>query len=1160
MAELIDGMPRPLEAALKRVRELRALDHGHEPNIVRARFAGFDPSNRFLVFPSYAEFAFWRASVDFERNELHRVVPDGLRCLHLDVEMPFTVEYERFLDQLWMLRTCVFSLCWRYLVHADGRPFTNQDQDCFIEAICERRHDAPGQNRHSVHLNYPQVVFRNNCAEFRFMRMLVRMAESVRAALPDMALYRWRAGSSHSLRMARSVKLGKPESLLVPRNYQHALHFHDPCWVTDAYDDAPCRAVLGKELFDPAPEEARPERGPAQQGPARLPRPVPVPPAVQNFVRRVWPGREFHLRRDGLLASTYVGPQLCNVILRPKPDFQYFNLMMLYLSYSPGCFEGVYELVRRLRPDSISRPEERLRKYKLRFEGALRVFNTQPSKNYNKRIAKFLPRGEEDLPLFCPFTPPESTRCRMAFFVHHNEKSGRFFVHCLGCQRMRQVGTETSVFRTEYFCSRYVNGHLGLGRLGAPERSTLVLNAGMGLGKTHWLQEELRFSEPNQVMFVTVRRVLADCFVNRFGCELYSSTSGRYVEWFEGREEAEQPAWMAIQLESLKRLGESFRKHDKPLPALDVLVLDEYWSLLAQVASSTMDRRHRECVDVLLCLMRRATHVVVLDADAHAEDVPYDIITECREDHRVQVLYNMHLPMPLKRYQFMDYDALVEQLYQRVYNDQVVGVCSGSLLEAKSLQDALRQRLQFDTQGEREHAMLSYSSQSTEEDLGELREADDHWPGKTVVFTPTVTVGFDYNPDDEAEAEREVYVLCSNATAPPATMLQMVGRFRRSTRVFLCMLPSAVTAVRDTRPCTVHEVLACCEANTARYKGIVDAAGSGQYDEHGYFKVDYTDALCRIAGWCKAERNSAMRNYVKVLRLLLLQHGEPFEDARVLPDVSNNRPAVVAEVLTQARWDEWIRECALCATSQEKRAEICRMYDIDVPILPMTGAEYAFLARTRVPNTLFQCWVRIGGPEGLFKEEEAKALYQADLAGHGHYTGYSDQAHPLMAYHFDTKATGRPVAFNQFWAHTVCWIARLLQPFMRASRNGNYTPGSELLERHYGTAGFHEQYLVPLKLPENAPLLEMVGLTKAQLEKPIGRANALNCMLRKCLAIFNMTTLASRIRVWGRACAAYTLDWARYDNLRELLQGHSVYPYEPLPLGLATPTLEGLSL
>lgn len=1160
MAELVESVPRPLEAALKRVRELRALDSGHEPNIVRVRFPGFDTSNRFLVFPSYPEFAFWRASVDFNQTEVHRIVPDGLRCLHLDIEMPFTVEHERFLDQLWSLRTCVYSLCWRYLAHPDGRPFTNQDQEHFIEAICEREHDAPGQNRHSVHLNYPQVVFPTNLAEYRFMHQLLRMAESMRAALPDMALYRWRPGASHSLRMARSVKLGKPESLLVPRNHHHALHFHDPCWVSGAFDDSPCRAVLGHELFDAAPNESRPERHAAQPGPARIPRPVPVPPAVQNFVRRVWPGREFHLRRDGALASTYVGPQLCNVILRPKPDFQYFNLMMLYLSYSPGCFEGVYELVRRLRPDSISRPEERLRKYKQRFEGALRVFNTQPSKNYNKRIAKFLPRGEEDLPLFCPFTPPDATTCRMAFLVHHNEKSGRFFVHCLGCQRMRQVGTETSVFRTEYFCSRYVNGHLGLGRLGGAERSTLVLNAGMGLGKTHWLQEELRFSEPAQVMFVTVRRVLADCFVGRFQCELYRSTGGRYFEWYEGQEEAQRPAWMAIQLESLKRLGESFRKHDKPLPALDVLVLDEYWSLLAQVSSSTMDRRHRECVDVLLCLMRRATHVVVLDADAHAEGVPYDIVTETREDHRVQVLYNMHLPVPLKRYQFMDYNALVEQLYQRIYGGRVVGICSGSLLEAKSLQAAIAQRLQFDTQGEREHPMLSYSSQSTEEDLGELRDADDHWPGKTVVFTPTVTVGFDYSPDAEDEGEREIYVLCSNATAPPATMLQMVGRFRRSLRVYLCMLPSAVTAVRDTRPCTVHEVLACCEANTARYKRIVDAAASGQYDEHGYFQVDHSDALCRIAGWCKAERNSAMRNYVTILRLLLLQHGEPFEDVRVLPEVANDRPAVVAEVLTQARWDEWMNECALYAASQEKRAEICRQYDIEPPVVPMTGVEYAFLARTRVLNTLFQCWVRIGGPEGLFDEAEAKALYQADLAGHGHYTGYDDQTHPLMAYHFDTKATGRPVAFNQFWAHTVCWMARLLQPFVRASRDGHYTSGSELLGQYYGTAFFHEHYLAPLKLPENAPLLEMVGLTKTQLEKPLVRANALNCMLRKCLGIFNMTTLSRRARVLGRTCTVYTLDWARYDALRELLQGHSVYPYEPLPLGLATPTLEGLSL
>lgn len=1158
MAEEISAQ-RPLEAALRRARELVALDQGYEPNIVRVRFPGFDASNRFLLFPTYAEFAFWRASVDLAQLEVHRVIPDGPRCLHLDVEMPLTVPRERFLDQLLLLRSCVYSLLWRYLHHADGRAFTIQDQESFIEAMCERVHDHPQQSRHSVHLNYPQVVFRNNRAEYRFMHALLKAAEQMRAALPDMALYRARAGASHSLRMARTIKLGKPESYLQPRTHTHNLHYHDPVWVATDHDDSPTRVVLGQELFDAVAAEGRADRS-VQPGAARAPRVIPVPPMVQNYVRRLWPGREFHLRRDGMLTSTMVGPCLNHVILRAKPDFSYFALLMLMLSYGYCSFESFYELVQRLRPDSASTGEERRRKYHERYQSALRHYNPQLTLNYNKRIAKFLPNGEQGLPLFCPFTPLSETTCRLSFLVHFNEKSGRFFLHCLGCQRMRQVGTEISAFRTEYFCSRYVNGHLGLGRFATTERSTLVLNAGMGLGKTHWLQEELRFSEPTKVMFVTVRRVLADCFVGRFQCELYRSTGGRYFEWYEHQEGAALPAWMAIQLESLKRLGQSFRKHEQPLPALDVLVLDEYWSLLAQVASSTMDRRHRECVSVLLCLMRRATHVVVLDADAHAEGIPYDVITEARADHRVQTLYNMHLPVPLKQYQFMDYEELVEQLYQRVYDNHVVGVCSGSLLEAQALQSVLRQRLQFDTQGAREHEMLSYSSQSTEDDLAELREADAHWPGKTVVFTPTVTVGFDYNPDDEHESEREIYVLCSSSTAPPATMLQMVGRFRKSVRVYMCMLPAAVTAVRDMRPCTVQEVLNCCEANSARYRRIIQEAVGGDYDEHGYFQVDERDVLCRIAGWCKAERNSAMRDYVTVLRLLLLQHGELFSDTRRMPDMANNRPAVVAEVLTQTRWDDWLAECQTFATQPAKREEICIAYELEPPALPFAWSEYAFLARARVPNMMFRCWERIGGPEGLFRDEEATALYQADLGGHGLYTGYDDNTHPLMAYHFNAKATGRPVVFNQFWAHTICWVARLLQPFMHRCRNGRYVPGNELLEHHYGTEFFHEHYMQPLKLAENAPLLEMVGLTKSQLEKPLGRANALNSMLRKCLALFNMTTLSRRTRIQGRVCTSYTMDWARYDALRELLRGRSVYPYELLPLGLAAPELAGSSL
>lgn len=1142
--EYIEGT-RPLARALDRVKALRLLDQGYTPNVVRLRLP--DYSFRFVLFHSYAEHRFWRASMDFASVEAHRVVLDGPRALHVDIEMELTVARERFEEQLWRLRCCVFSLVRRFMTHEDGRPYSHQDHEHLVEAICERDPAAPNQSRHSAHLVFPQILLRDNLAEFRFMHALLKSCEAVRAALPDMALYHARKDATHSLRMARCVKLGKPESLLVCRTHTHNLDYHDPSWVEE--DDRLARFLLTAELFDSVPGEARR----VALGPNAPPKVIRVPDNVQDFVRRVWPGYEFTLRKEGVLTGVQVGPCLPSVILRPRPDFSYFSLAMLMLSYTTCSFEGYYELVRRLRPDSAASGPERLHKYKQRYNSAVQHYSAQLGINFNRRIAKFLPNGMEGLPLFCPFAPQGTATCRLSFVVHYNEKSERFFVHCMGCQNMRQVCSSTTLPRTTFFCRRYVNEHLGLGRTAGDARSTLVLNAGMGLGKTKWLSDELRFSEPSRVLFVTVRRVLADCFVGRFGCELYSSTSGQYFEWYERQSAGHLPAWMAIQLESLKRLGASFRKHEAPLPEVDVLVLDEYWSLLTQVASSTMDKRHRECVDVLLCLMRLARHVVVLDADAHAEGVPYEVLRETRQDHAITTLYNLHLPVPLKHYHFMDYTTLVEQLYQRIFDGHVVGICSGSLLEANALRDTIAARLQFDSQGERDYVPLSYSSQSSQEEIAMLSDANGLWPGKTVCFTPTVTVGFDFNPEDDQEREREIYALCSSSTASPATMLQMVGRFRKSTRVYLCMLPSAVTAVRDTRPVTVSEVLDSCDANTARYKRIVQETAGGQYDEHGYFRVDRADPLCRIAGWCKAERNSAMRNYVTVLRLLLLQHGEVFEERRVLPAVANDRPPVLAEVLVQTRWDDWLRECAAFANTQAKREELYALYEFEAPPLPLPGPECAFLQRTRLNNVLFRCWERLGGPEGLFHEEESRMLYQADLAGHGHYTGYDDSGHPLLAYHYNDKATGRPVAFNQYLAHTVSWMTRLLQPFMRATRGGRFVTGAELLKQHYGTQFFHEHYLAPLKDPNNAPLLELVGFTTRQLEKPLARANSMHSMLRKCLALFNMGTKSKRVRVFLVSQTAYSMDWERYDHLRELLQGHSVYPYELLPLGLCQP-------
>ena len=1140
--EYIEGT-RPLARALDRVKALRLLDQGYTPNVVRLRLP--DYSFRFVLFHSYAEHRFWRASMDFASVEAHRVVLDGPRALHVDIEMELTVARERFEEQLWRLRCCVFSLVRRFMTHEDGRPYSHQDHEHLVEAICERDPAAPNQSRHSAHLVFPQILLRDNLAEFRFMHALLKSCEAVRAALPDMALYHARKDATHSLRMARCVKLGKPESLLVCRTHTHNLDYHDPSWVEE--DDRLARFLLTAELFDPVPGEARR----VALGPNAPPKVIRVPDNVQDFVRRVWPGYEFTLRKEGVLTGVQVGPCLPSVILRPKPDFSYFSLAMLMLSYTTCSFEGYYELVRRLRPDSAASGPERLHKYKQRYNSAVQHYSAQLGINFNRRIAKFLPNGMEGLPLFCPFAPQGTATCRLSFVVHYNEKSERFFVHCMGCQNMRQVCSSTTFPRTTFFCRRYVNEHLGLGRTAGDARSTLVLNAGMGLGKTKWLSDELRFSEPSRVLFVTVRRVLADCFVGRFGCELYSSTSGQYFEWYERQSAGHLPAWMAIQLESLKRLGASFRKHEAPLPEVDVLVLDEYWSLLTQVASSTMDKRHRDCVSVLLCLMRLAKHVVVLDADAQADGVPFDIIRETRADHTIEVLYNMHLPVPLKRYELMDYEVLVEQLYQRIFDGRTVGICSGSLLEANALKQIITERLQFDSQGERDYDSLTYSSQSTQEEMETLRDADHAWLARNVMFTPTVTVGFDYNPEVPEEAEREIYILCSSSTASPATMLQMAGRFRRSARMYIAMLPAAVTAVRNLRPLTVTEVLDACDANTKRYRDTITAACDGDYDEHGYFRVDREDALCRIAGWCKAERNSAMRSYVTVLRLLLLQHGEQFEDKRALPEEGCDRPALLAETLTQVRWEAWLADCQRYTESPVLRDRVAELYDFAPPPVPLMSQEYAFLQQCLVPNTLLRCWMRLGGHEGRFDDAEAVALYQSDLAGHGHFTGLNDTSHPLYHYHHCDEARDRPVAFNQFLAHTVCWVTRLLQPFMRATRGGRFVEGTELLEQHYGTAFFHENYLLPLKTPDNAPLLELVGLTATQLERPLARTNSMSSMLRKCLGLFNLTTTRQRARHGMHT--AYGVDWTRLDQICELMRGHSIHPQEVLPLGMTQP-------
>lgn len=1126
--------PGSLQAAINSYKLLVA-NGAESANIIRQRTSA---GHEFILFCNYRDYYNYRMTTG--PRELHRVVL-GKRNLHIDLEAPMSLPLADFNSDVHQICQLVHGYVYRFMTDICGQPWQWSDYDKLVIARSARCPHFPEQTRRSVHLNFPQVRFKCNLGEYRFMHELLARVRALKLSVePDMNLYRSKPDTTHSLRLAGTEKLTEREtSFLQYETYIQQPYLHDPVW----FDPSDTTVEWTYVTFDAfqlprVASEARATGMPER--PSRMPRPV-IDQAVSEYLHVLWPRLECSIypSQAPYVAAT-VRPDWMATIVHPVPGVKWFALAMMEQTRAGAGFDRFWELLQRVKPteDGVDR-EKRKRKYRERYLSAQREFADHPRFLVeNRTLAKFVRGGLDALPRFCPFGVEG---CAMDFAVYYIERSKRYFIHCRSCGNKRQVGTRDTFRDMGYFCSPYIDQFMPPGLFSVPGRATFVINSGMGTGKTTWLRQELLAANPVKVLMVSVRVVLAECYHHWIECDMYTAIKDfrAYYEDHPAR------AWIAIQLESLKRFARSF----DVLPSIDVLVLDEYWSLMLQFQSSTMERRMRECCNALFALMRLAQKVVILDADARPYGEPWEAVKRERGED-VALLYNLHLPDPVKHYTIMDYDALLERIYFRVRFSHLVGICSGSRLELESIQRSIADRLAQETDGEQEFVPLTYSSQSSDEHMLTVSRADELWQGMHVCYTPTITVGANYKPteNEEQEREREVFIIASELTASPTTMLQMAGRFRWSRRVCIAMLPTMFVTKTDAFSGTIDDVLVCCQENIARYRNTLAEHAPRVINSMGAWVVDPLDHATRMAAWCKAERLLARADYLGMLRLLILQHGERFVDERQLPPWMNTRPAVLQRVVSNCQLEQFEQTALRLSEDATARATLLLKYDVMPHQCNLTGRELAFLEHSERAVCYLQCLSLHGGLLGPLQNLDE--LYTAELIAGG--AAVEDAAqlyrHPLTRYLQSTTAQNKLMPLRETHALTIAWASRALSPFIQWCAVGQFATSKQIVEEIYDVEQFHADYMKPLSEPKNQDLFRMFGFSSSQLNKVPAKINSMLSILRKFAAIFELQ-ITTRKRLSHRAPSTFCMDFQRANDILQIARGQTCgHELEPLAI------------
>ena len=367
----------------------------------------------------------------------------------------------------------------------------------------------------------------------------------------------------------------------------------------------------------------------------------------------------------------------------------------------------------------------------------------------------------------------------------------------------------------------------------------IFVRALYGLGKTHHIIDPIvKQSQENgqSVLLITESNVLNYQFMTKFGVKSHTDKSYN-------------SDYAVTSLESLMHFTRT---------EYDVLILDEYVSLMAHFMSDTMNKRTKKSMDNLLKIISNTTKIVVGDADLSNETYSnmLDIIQPKPERKILHLTSN--------KYDDYEYELVFKQttfmtmLEKAIADGKKISLAVNTKMKCKIFYDQYKDKknIILVTQD----GIIINNRELTPLETKQFKRGalDDYFIKNKIdmfIYSPTITTGVSIN--GHYFDKQFAVVTTTRGTCCPRTILQMIHRPREltdKTITLLVPLPkrTAVTIDKDSIRQQVGEV-------EFRYNRL----GIGDY------KVD--SQLQQIECECTAENQYGETNFTEALYILLKQ-------------------------------------------------------------------------------------------------------------------------------------------------------------------------------------------------------------------------------------------------------------------------------------------------
>jgi len=305
-------------------------------------------------------------------------------------------------------------------------------------------------------------------------------------------------------------------------------------------------------------------------------------------------------------------------------------------------------------------------------------------------------------------------------------------------------------------------------------RRTIVLHAGMGVGKTVTTQrylETLREENPGiSILSLTFRKMLAKSNAEVFNLFFYKDISERKLS--DQKE-------LALQLDSVFRLAEEAEDGGLRVRAFDVLILDESESILNHFSSDTMRGSMQRNFLFFQTLVARSNTVIAADADFGTRSMV--LLQGTRLDSFVEYHRNPFV-VDTEFVEYRSHKKWTDNLMSLVFlQNKRVFVVSNVKKELKRIESEIVHRAtrldKFADGGYDENFVKLVSADTPEAEIVRMAEnCNDSWKRHNVLLiSPKVGAGISFTEEHYDEA----FMYGLPSSAPPRELNQLLGRVRK---------------------------------------------------------------------------------------------------------------------------------------------------------------------------------------------------------------------------------------------------------------------------------------------------------------------------------------------------------------------------------------------